>query len=175
MTANELIDTGNDRHFRTVLGNFCSGITVLASTVDGSPVGLTCQSFFSVSLAPPLIAFSVMESSTTYPLVRRAGTCCVNVLAGDQRPLSNQFARSGTDKWAGVEWHPSPGTGDPIIRDVLAWLECEIEWEHGAGDHTIVVARVRSFGSRPDAAPLLYFRGDYAQVENAEFEKDSQR
>lgn len=161
----QLIDAENDQHFRSVLGNFCSGITILAATVDGRPAGLTCQSFFSVSLVPPMIAFSVARSSTTYPLIQRVGTCCVNVLADEQRPLSNQFARSGTDKWAGVEWHPSPANGDPVIRDVLAWLECEIEQENEAGDHTVVVARVRSLGARPDAAPLLFFRGGYAKVD----------
>jgi 3-hydroxy-9,10-secoandrosta-1,3,5(10)-triene-9,17-dione monooxygenase reductase component len=166
MTVEDLIAAEQGHHFRAVLGNFCTGITVLTSTVDGRPVGLTCQSFFSVSLAPPLIAFSVAKSSKTYPLIRRAGTCCVNVLSGGQNMLSNQFARSGVDKWVGVDWYPSPANRDPIIRDVLAWLECDIEQESEAGDHVIVLARVYSLAARPDASPLLYFRGSYARVDS---------
>lgn len=152
------------RRFRTVLGNFCSGITIIAADVDGRPAGLTCQSFFSVSLDPPLVAFSVAKSSRTFPLIRQAGTCCVNVLTSEQRSLSDQFARSRTDKWSGVDWSPTPTTGDPAIHGVLAWFECLMEREYDAGDHTIAVARVRSMDARADAAPLLYFRGDYTQV-----------
>lgn len=153
--------------FKSVLGHFCSGVAVLTATLDDHPVGLTCQSFFSVSIDPPLVAFSVATSSTSFPSISRAGTCCVNVLASDQLDLSNRFARSGTDKWTGTSWHSTPKTGDPIVEGVLAWIECELEQEHDAGDHILVVARVLSLGARPDAEPLLYYKSQYAHLATA--------
>jgi flavin reductase (DIM6/NTAB) family NADH-FMN oxidoreductase RutF len=149
-------------HFRQTLGHFASGVTIVTGVSDGVPVGFTCQSFSSVSIDPPLILISVMNSSTTYPAIREAGSFAVNVLADHQRELSNQFARRGTDKWAGVVWTPSPD-GNPTIDESLMWVDCELEREVDAGDHLIVLGRVRSL-SGPDergAAPLLFFKGGY--------------
>lgn len=157
------VDTGFARHFRTVMGNFCSGITVISAMENDTPIGFTCQSFFSVSIDPPLVAFSVAKTSSTFPLVRTATTCCVNVLSADQEPVSRSFARSGCDKWAGIAWHHSPNTGDPIVDGALAWIECGIETEFDSGDHVIVLCNVLDIGYEPrETGPLLYFRGQYA-------------
>ncbi len=153
-----------DRRFRDVLGSFCSGVTVITSMRDGSPVGLTCQSFFSVSIAPPLVAFSIAKTSSTFPLIRMASTCCVNVLAADQEATSRSFGRTGVDKWSGVAWHPSRGEGHPVLDDVLAWLEVRIEVEYDAGDHVLVVAEILDMALEREADPLLFFRGRYAQL-----------
>lgn len=153
------------RHFRDTLAKYASGVTVITSLHEEKPVGFTCQSFYSVSLEPPLVSFSVMTTSSSYPKVGDAGRFVVNVLAEDQRALSDQFARSGTDKWAGVRWSPSPG-GLPAIDGVIAWVECEIWAEHLAGDHFIVIGEVRSLGpeelSRRD--PLLFYGKGYRRL-----------
>jgi 3-hydroxy-9,10-secoandrosta-1,3,5(10)-triene-9,17-dione monooxygenase reductase component len=152
--------------FRNVVAHFCSGITVLTGTVDDAPVGMTCQSFFSLSIDPMLVAFSVAKTSTTYPAIRAAGTCCVNVLAHDQPAVSRQFARSGTDKWSGIRWDRSRPLGNPVIDGVLAWFDCQIETEYEGGDHTIVLAKVCGLGARPEGRPLLYFQSKYAHLQH---------
>lgn len=148
--------------FRATLGHFASGVTIITGMSDGVPVGFTCQSFTSVSIDPPLISISVMTTSTTYPIIRATGSFAVNVLGRHQRELSGQFARSGTDKWAGVSWTPTPD-GNPIIDDSLMWVDCTLEQEIDAGDHVIVLGRVRSLSGpdEHDRSPLLFFRGAY--------------
>src|SRR3954467_14486817 len=84
--------------FRDVLGRFASGVTVVAGVSNGEPVGMTCQSFSSVSLSPPLVLFCPAKTSRAWPLIRRAGFFCVNLLADDQHDLSNDMATKGSDK-----------------------------------------------------------------------------
>jgi len=151
--------------FREALGHYASGITVITSLIDGQPVGFTCQSFYSVSVNPPLVSFSVMCSSASYPAIRQAGRFAVNILSGGQVGISNQFARRGTDKWQGVHWHTSP-LGNPVIAGSLHWLDCEIHAEHAAGDHLIVIGEVKALNPQEPATtqPLLYFKGQYCNL-----------
>lgn len=148
--------------FRTLLGQFASGIVLVTGSDEDGPVGFTCQSFSSVSLDPPLVSFCVGSASTSYPRIRRSGGFAVNVLAADQQRLSRRFAQPDTDRWSGVPWRPGP-TGNPLVAGTLAWLDCTITAEHPAGDHTIVVGRVEALGSDEGAAtePLVFFRGQY--------------
>ncbi|KIY40645.1 flavin reductase [Pseudomonas sp. 10-1B] len=151
--------------FREALGHYASGITVITSHTDDEPIGFTCQSFYSVSMSPPLVSFSVMSSSASYPKIRQAGRFAVNILSGAQVSISNQFARRGTDKWREVEWQQSP-LGNPIIAGSLHWLDCEIHAEHVAGDHLIVIGEVKALNLQATAAsqPLLYFKGQYCNL-----------
>lgn len=151
--------------FREALGHYASGITVITSHSDEEPIGFTCQSFYSVSVNPPLVSFSVMCNSASYPKIRQAGRFAVNILSGGQIGISNQFARRGTDKWHGVEWQESP-LGNPIIAGSLHWLDCEIHAEHVAGDHVIVIGEVKALNLREAVAtqPLLYFKGQYCNL-----------
>lgn len=151
--------------FREALGHYASGITVITSCIDGEPVGFTCQSFYSVSMNPPLVSFSVMADSYSYPRIRQAGRFAVNILSGEQVKVSNQFARRGEDKWHGIEWQTSP-LGNPIIAGSLYWLDCEIHAEHAAGDHLIVIGEVKALNRQEAAAaqPLLYFKGQYCNL-----------
>ena len=153
------------RDFRETLGHYPSGITVIAGHDGNRPIGFTCQSFYSVSMEPPLISFSVMKTSTSYPPIRATGQFSVNVLAGHQTSISNQFARSGTDKWSGVTWRPS-GAGNPLIQGSLMWLDCATHAEYEAGDHFIVVGQVRetSDHAAEHEVPLLYYRGRYRRL-----------
>lgn len=151
--------------FREALGHYASGITVITSLIDGNPIGFTCQSFYSVSMNPPLVSFSVMSSSASYPGIRSAGRFAVNILSGEQVGVSNRFARKGTDKWQGVDWQVSP-LGNPVIAGSLHWLDCEIHAEHVAGDHLIVVGEVKALNVQDAVAtqPLLYFKGQYCNL-----------
>lgn len=149
--------------FRAVLGRFCSGITVITALGPDGPLGLTCQSFSSLSLDPPLVLFSPARTSVTWPRIRNVGRLCVNVLAEEHSRLSTAMARSGTDKFAGVGWDASPH-GAPRLDGAVAWLDCVVEAEHDGGDHTIVVAAVHALSAGPAARPLLYYQGRYAAL-----------
>ena len=162
--SRKIEETGIDpAHFRHVLGHFCSGVTVVASVVDGAPVGMTCQSFFSLSIDPPLVAFSPSKASSSYPGIRRAGVFCINILAADQAPLGLGFSRGGSDKWRGVDWLPGP-TGAPILEGVQAWIDCRLEAEHDAGDHFITIGRVADLQVH-ERRPLLYYKGNFEKIE----------
>jgi 3-hydroxy-9,10-secoandrosta-1,3,5(10)-triene-9,17-dione monooxygenase reductase component len=156
------------RTFRDALGLYASGITVIAAHDGDEPLGFTCQSFYSVSTDPPLISFSVMVTSSTYPRIRETGKFSVNVLSKTQQPISNQFARRGIDKWAGIAWKMSDGQ-NPIIDGTLTWLDCEIVAEHQAGDHYIVIGQVLTIGSndRYIDEPLVYFKGNYRHLNDS--------
>jgi 3-hydroxy-9,10-secoandrosta-1,3,5(10)-triene-9,17-dione monooxygenase reductase component len=149
------------RRFRDVLGRFASGVTVVTSTSDGHPVGMTCQSFSSVSLSPPLVLFCPAKTSRAWPLIQRSGKFCVNLLAHDQAELSNLMATKGVDKFASVDWTPSPATGSPLLGGILGFVDCTIEAVHEAGDHFIVVGRVQELESTDAEHPLLFFEGRY--------------
>lgn len=151
------------RRFRDVLGRFASGVTVVTTISNDEPVGMTCQSFSSVSLDPPLVLFLPAKSSRSWPLIQRSGKFCVNFLAADQAELSNTMASRGTDKFADVKWTPAAQTGSPMLEGALAQLDCTIHTVHEAGDHYVVIGRVVDLvaaeGGEQD--PLLFFRGSY--------------
>ncbi|MEU2788158.1 flavin reductase family protein [Streptomyces sp. NPDC007100] len=155
--------------FRAVLGHFASGVTVVTAPAQGpadSPAGFACQSFASLSLDPPLVAFMVARTSTTWPRIARAGVFCVNVLGAGQEELCRAFAVSGADKFAGVTHTPAPVTGSPRLAGVPAWIDCAVQAVHTGGDHLIVVGRVAALGTDPDAAeagPLLFHRGTFGR------------
>jgi 3-hydroxy-9,10-secoandrosta-1,3,5(10)-triene-9,17-dione monooxygenase reductase component len=151
-------------HFRTVLGHFCSGITIITGIDAGEPIGLTCQSFTSLSLDPPLVGFAPAKSSSSWPRIEPSGAFCVNVLSDDQEDLCRVFATKGADKFRGVGWRPGE-TGSPIIHDSLAWIDCRIDIVHDAGDHTIVVGRVVDLNASHKDKPLLFYRGGYGRFE----------
>ncbi|MBY0238059.1 MAG: flavin reductase family protein [Burkholderiaceae bacterium] len=148
--------------YREALGHYASGIAVITSQLDGELLGFTCSSFCSVSMSPPLVSFSVMSDSASYPGIRQAGRFAVNILSDQQADISRQFARRGADKWDGVERLESP-LGNPVIAGSLHWLDCRIHAEHVAGDHLIVVGEVTAMSSRKSVAarPLLYYQGQY--------------
>jgi 3-hydroxy-9,10-secoandrosta-1,3,5(10)-triene-9,17-dione monooxygenase reductase component len=145
--------------FRTVLGHFASGVVVVTGRGPSGPAGLTCQSFFSLSLDPPLVAFAPSLTSRSWPPIEASGACTVNVLSEAQEALARGFSQSGADKFDGVGWTPG-STGGLRINDALAWLDCAVEAVHDGGDHRIVVARVVDLGAG-HGDPLLFYRGGF--------------
>jgi 3-hydroxy-9,10-secoandrosta-1,3,5(10)-triene-9,17-dione monooxygenase reductase component len=157
------------RQFRDVLGIFATGVTVITSMSGDDPVGMTCQSFSSVSLDPPLVMFCPAKTSRAWPMMRQAGFFCVNFLSAEQQDISNGMATKGVEKFHGVGWKPA-STGAPLIDGVLGYVDCVIDRVHEAGDHYIVVGRVQELAygdGREDASssevPLLFHRGAYTQ------------
>ncbi|CCG05764.1 flavin reductase family protein [Blastococcus saxobsidens] len=155
------------RLMREVLGHFASGVTVVTADAPEGPIGFTCQSFSSLSLDPPLVALAPARTSRTWARLRDIGRFCVNVLAEGQDAVSQNFARSGADKFAGVRWTPS-AHGSPVLEDVVAWIDGELWAEYDGGDHTIVVARVLDLDAAPDRRPLLFHRGAYGLLRSDE-------
>lgn len=148
--------------FRNALGHFASGIVVVSGLVDGRPAGLTCQSFSSLSLDPPLILVAPSRTSATWPGIAAAGFFCVNVLAATQEWVCRKFAVSGGNKFDGVEWTPGV-EGVPRIRGVLASIDCKLESVNDGGDHHIAIGRVMGLAVQTDA-PLLFYRGAYHRL-----------
>lgn len=148
--------------FRQVLGQYPTGVSVVTSTAEGRPIGMTVGTFSSVSLDPPLVAFMPQKTSTTWPLVKENGRFCVNVLTWEQEHLCRQMARPSDQKFTDVGWRES-GLGSPIIDDAVAWIDCEITSVVDAGDHLIVIGAVRDLDIEKDALPLVFFRGGYGR------------
>lgn len=149
--------------FRQVLGHFPTGVCVIATIHQHQPVGVAIGSFFSVSLEPPLVGFCAGKGSSTWPKLREAGRFCVNVLAADQEEISRVFASKDADKFAGLAWDHSP-LGSPRLGGALAWIDCELETVHDAGDHEIAVGAVHDVEVGGEGGPLVFFRGGYADL-----------
>lgn len=145
---------------RRVLGHFCTGIAVITAHDGARPIGFTCQSVTSVSLDPPYVSFCPASTSTSWPMIREVGTICVNILAAEQQDICAQFATRRDDKFSGIEWSPG-ANGAPTLQGSLASIEAEVEFEHTAGDHSIVVARVSDVWAQEERRPLLFYRGGY--------------
>ncbi len=145
---------------RHVLGHYPTGVVIVTALGEKGPAGMTCNSFTSVSLDPPLILFCPAKSSTTWPEIAGAGRFCVNVLSHHQRELCERFAARGADRFGGVGWTPSP-LGAPRLDGAICWLDCEQHEVIEAGDHWIVVARVTGVGVEDDPTPLVFFRGGF--------------
>lgn len=152
------------RALREVMGRFATGVTVVTAMDGSQPVGFTCQSFVSLSLDPPLVALAPSKTSTSWPKIRKAGSFCVNVLADTQAEICRVFARSGGDKFAGVDWLPG-ATGVPALRSSLAWVECRLEAAHDAGDHELVIGRVLSLNTG-EGTPLVFYRSQFVRIGN---------
>jgi 3-hydroxy-9,10-secoandrosta-1,3,5(10)-triene-9,17-dione monooxygenase reductase component len=159
--ATESGQMGDPVLFRRVLSHFATGVVVVTA-FDSEPLGMTCQSFSSLSLDPPLVMFCPAHTSTTWPRIRDVGIFAVNILAADQEALCRQFAVSGGDKFAGVGWQPGR-TRAPVLDGVLAHIECVLDAVHDGGDHAIVTGRPVAVGEDPGLDPLLFFRSHYGR------------
>ncbi|MBY0442820.1 MAG: flavin reductase family protein [Mycobacteriaceae bacterium] len=154
------------RTFRRVLGQFCTGITVIATVCDDMPVGFACQSFAALSLTPPLVLFCPTKMSRSWQAISASGRFCVNVLAENQKSVCTRFGSAESDKFAGIDWTRSP-LGLPIIAGALAWIDCTVASVHDGGDHVVVFGAVTSLSESPTVKPrpLLFYRGDYTGIE----------
>lgn len=151
------------RAFRRALGNFATGVTVItARDASGRQVGVTANSFNSVSLDPPLVLWSIDKRSSSHEVFDAASHFAVNVLAADQIELSNNFARPKDDRFAGISYEAGVG-GAPVFEDCSARFHCEKYQQLDGGDHWILVGKVLAFDDL-GRAPLLYHQGAYSMV-----------
>lgn len=151
------------RAFRRALGNFATGVTVVtAASADGRKVGVTANSFNSVSLEPPLILWSIDKRSSSHEVFEAASHFAVNVLAADQIDLSNNFAKPKDDRFAGIEFEAGEG-GAPLLADCAARFHCEKYQQVDGGDHWIMIGKVVAFDDC-GRSPLLYHQGAYSMV-----------
>ncbi|MEJ8572566.1 flavin reductase [Microbaculum marinum] len=149
------------KDFRMALGRFVTGVTVVTA-IDpaGRPIGLTANSFNSVSLDPPLVLWSLARKSANLRAFEEASHFAINVLSVDQKEISDRFARPSEDRFAGLEWTPGAG-GAPVLGGCAAVFECCSEQRYEGGDHVIFIGRVERFGHE-DRVPLAYHAGGYA-------------
>lgn len=151
------------RDFRNALGTFATGVTIVTTqTAAGEPIGLTCNSFSSVSLSPPLILWSLSLRSPNLPNFLQATHFAVNVLAADQTELSQRFSKPIPKKFEGVACETSRH-GVPVLSGCSAHFECRTEARHYAGDHVIFIGHVLHY-AYAEREPLAYCRGKYAAV-----------
>ncbi len=156
---------GSDaRTFRDALGCFATGVTIItAMDGEGQPIGLTANSFTSVSLDPPLLLVCVANNAGSAAVLRDAQRFAVNVLQIGQQPTSNRFAGKGEDRFANTPWEVGE-FGTPVLTGSLSSFECERDAVHDGGDHFILVGRVLKAMFEPRRDPLLYFRGKYRRL-----------
>jgi 3-hydroxy-9,10-secoandrosta-1,3,5(10)-triene-9,17-dione monooxygenase reductase component len=148
-------------HYRTVMGQFPSGVTVVTAMLDATPVGLTAQAFVSLSLTPPLVVLCLSETSVTWRRIRTGGHLAINILSEEQSTLSDRFANKFADRFAGIEWTPSPVSGSPLLPGVAGWLDCDLHEAYHCGDHYVAICHVRALDLCEHTRPLLYYRGSY--------------
>jgi flavin reductase (DIM6/NTAB) family NADH-FMN oxidoreductase RutF len=150
------------RDFRNALGTYATGVTVItAAGPDGKPYGLTCNSFASVSLNPPLVLWSLVIYSQSMSIFQNASHFTVNVLGASQQALARKFATPLEDKFAAVEWQP--GLGDaPILKNSVANFQCRAVDRYYGGDHVIFLGAVEAYAYNRDE-PLLFARGGYGR------------
>jgi len=165
MAAQKIVTEGSAddvRRFRNALGCFTTGVAVVtARPDDGEPIGITVNSFSSVSLDPPLVLWCLDKKSDTLSLFEKATHFTVNVLREEHADVSSRLARKGAHSLEGVELIEG-ASGTPALKEALAHFECEVEARHDAGDHIIMIGRVLKFDYVEEGRPLLYHRGGYS-------------
>ena len=151
--------------FRSVLGRFPSGVTVVTTKDgDGSDEGMTVSAFCSVSLDPPLVLICIEKNASAYEALATASGFVVNILAVSQEQIARRFSIVDIDRFEGVGYSRSQ-KGFAVLDDVLGVIECVTSAMHDAGDHTIIVGEVEAARVQ-NGTPLLYYRGGYAQLEH---------
>jgi flavin reductase (DIM6/NTAB) family NADH-FMN oxidoreductase RutF len=168
--ANELASDSSaidPRDFRNALGTYATGVTIItAAAADGKPYGLTCNSFASVSLNPPLVLWSLGMFSQALSVFQNAGHFAVNVLGASQQTLASRFAKSGEDKFAGVDWTPGLGNA-PLLANSVASFQCRAVNRYYGGDHVIFLGAVEAYAYNR-REPLLFARGGYGRFLGAD-------
>ncbi|PQV47668.1 flavin reductase [Paraburkholderia sp. BL21I4N1] len=150
----------NPRELRDAFGAFMTGVTIVTTVLaDGKPLGFTANSFSSVSLDPALLLVSIAKTSSNYQTFSTQGHFAINILAENQKDLSNTFARPSDDRFADVDWQLSANK-NPLIGEVSAWFDCTTHAVIDAGDHALIVGKVEAFHSAGYAG-LGYYRGGY--------------
>lgn len=159
-TLLEPTELRDQRSFRDTLGRYPTGVVVVTAQAADGPVGMAVNSFTSVSLDPPLIAFCAMRSSTTWAQIKLVGGFAVSLLRLQHEEVARRFSQKVVDRFDGHEWWASP-TGHPVLAEANGWLDAAVESVTSAGDHELVVARVLDWSAPGEGDPLVFFSGGY--------------
>lgn len=155
----------DQRSFRSALGRFATGVTVItARGADGRPVGVTANSFNSVSLDPPLILWSLSRTSNSLEAFESSNEFAIHVLGVEQEDLSSRFATPGVDKFQNIA---IAADGVPLLEGCAARFECRKHQRYDVGDHVLFIGEVMNFSAQDDA-PLLYLQGRYGEARRRE-------
>ncbi len=157
------METLDSREFRRILGHYPTGVCVVTALSGAEPVGMVVGSFTSVSLDPALVAFLPDRNSNTWPKIEATGHFCVNVLTESQLDVCKALASKAENKFDAIAYRLS-GSGLPLIKDVVAWIDCQLYAVHEAGDHFIVIGRVLAFDVERPEPPLIFLRGGYGSI-----------
>lgn len=151
---------------RDAFGRFATGIVIVTTQWGGERIGATVSSFNSVSLSPPLVSFCIARSAHAIDVWENTPSFGISVLARDQAELSTRFARSLSDKWAGVATRPAARVPAPLIDGALMWLECQAYARYDGGDHVILLGRVvaATVNNHVAQEPLLFYGAAYRHL-----------
>lgn len=154
------------RAFRTALGSFPTGVAVVTATTEVEPIGITVNSFTSVSLDPPLVLWCLDRKSDRYRIFTKADGYTISVLGTEHEAVSSRLAKQGEHRLDGIGLIRTD-LGPPALADALAFFECAREAVHEGGDHAILVGRVLRFHRHDRGAPLVFYRGRYGALAQA--------
>jgi flavin reductase (DIM6/NTAB) family NADH-FMN oxidoreductase RutF len=153
----------SEDEFRSVLGRFASGVTVVTAVANGKDQGMTVSAFCSVSLMPPLVLICIERSASAHEALTTSDEFVVNILSADQEQLARRFAIEGIDRFEGVAYARGQ-SGIPVLDNIIGVVECRRTTLYAGGDHTIIIGQVEAARTE-NGKPLLYYRGGYAQLE----------
>jgi flavin reductase len=155
------------KEFRSALGAFATGVTVITSQSGDRSYGMTANAFTSLSLDPPLVLICVKGDTEGSQIIHENGVFAVNVLSADQEPISRYFSSKerprGREAFREIS-HRSGTSGSPILDGVAAYIDCRVSAQHAAGDHVIFIGEVQALGVDPAVAPLLFHNGKYRRL-----------
>jgi flavin reductase (DIM6/NTAB) family NADH-FMN oxidoreductase RutF len=153
----------DNSEFRSIMAEYPTGVTIVTSCrEDGEPVGMSVNSFTSLSLSPPLVLMCVGLESATWPVIRDSGAFAVNVLAAGHGDVCRRFSRKGVDRFEGLLLRRGTN-GAPLLTEISSVaIECSIDQEVPGGDHLIITGAVTSLHRFGERDPLLFFRGGFS-------------
>lgn len=162
------VNVSDSRALRSILGSFATGVTI-ATTVDSAldPVGVTANSFSSVSMEPPLVSWCLKGNSYSLPAFRHSQSFAINVLGAADVELCRRFAQSHAHKWRDIIYKEG-FNGCPLLAQAIATIECKLVAEHEAGDHVILIGQVERANAADAAQPLVFYRGRFYDLGDEE-------
>jgi flavin reductase (DIM6/NTAB) family NADH-FMN oxidoreductase RutF len=165
--ANQLAGLDMDqREFRGTMGLYPTGVVIISAITESGPAGMAVNSFTSVSLDPPLIAFCPMRTSQTWAAIKEVGSFAVSFLASGQEDVARLLASKNVDRFGSHEWVAAP-SGHPVLSTALAWIDATVHEIFAGGDHEVVLADVRSHLRKDQRDPLVFFGGRYRALKGA--------
>lgn len=154
----------DQRQVRTIAGTFATGVTVVTTIgTNGKPVGMTANSFSSLSLNPPLVLVSINKGASLYKDFMETDCFGINILSEHQENISRQFSKKNIDRFTGVAYEKVV-TGAPILPDTIGYFDCTVNQLYDGGDHTIIIGEIKH-GEVREGEPLLFYRGKYRKIE----------